>query len=862
MHVSVVGTGYVGTTLSACLADLGHEVTAIDIDEETVGRLNDGEARIHEPGLDGLLSTHVGRRLSATTDHGAATETELTFLAVGTPATEDGSIDASALLAAAEDVGRAIAGKDSYHLVVVKSTVLPDVIETELVPALEAAAGKTEGEGFGVAVNPEFLREGSAVEDFMSPDKIVLGTDGDERALDLLAELYDPLVSDWEVPVVETGRREAAMIKYANNTFLAAKISLINDIGNVCKEFGVDAYEVADAIGLDSRIGGEFLRSGVGWGGSCLTGDQRVLAKDDGGTKLLKLADFFDRYVDGGSIEDVSVLSYDDGTAEFKPVLAATRRPYDGTLYTVETRMNKEVTVTADHPMVTVAEDEQLVTRADELEIGAEIPVLSGIPEAPVEAFDLIDIIDGSRAFDNGTVYLKPSFELADVEAELREALETYNRRFSYDKIHDFVRSNYLVLDAFLEFENELPIDRSDCSLYTTRGGGQTYVPATVPADESFWRFIGYYLSEGCISDDESGHGRTTRRRILLSFHPSEETDYVRDVESYLDSLGVRYRTHTKETSTQIEVSSRVLAALLEELGCGTGSYSAAIPDLAYQGSETDRKALLSGLFRGDGYVEYTSHSNAVVYDYGSVSEALIQGMQFLLHSLDIVPSYKTSQSGKSTRPAHFLRVSSKAQIAALKELFLPPERDRIDRRLEGYEVDIEPIGYTDGGKYTTVPVNQIDVSESEADVYSLEVADTHTFVTTDGLVVHNCFPKDTAALRAAAESADYDPLMVDATIELNDYQPERLLELLETHVDPDGARIAVLGLAFKPGTDDIRGSRAKPVIEGLLDRGADVVAYDPRAAEAMADTFPEIEYADSARGALDGAEGAAVVTD
>jgi UDPglucose 6-dehydrogenase len=278
MDVSVVGSGYVGTTLSACLADLGHEVTAIDIDEATVDRLNDGETTIHEPGLDPLVSAYAGGRLRATTDHAAAADTDVTFLAVGTPANPDGSIDATGLLAAAEDVGGAIAEKSGYHLVVVKSTVLPDVIDEELVPTIEAASGKTDGESIGIAVNPEFQREGSAVEDFMEPDKIVLGTDGDERALDRLAELYQPLVSEWEIPVVETGRREAAMIKYANNTFLAAKVSLINDIGNVCKEFGVDAYEVADAIGLDSRIGEQFLRSGVGWGGSCFPKDTAALA--------------------------------------------------------------------------------------------------------------------------------------------------------------------------------------------------------------------------------------------------------------------------------------------------------------------------------------------------------------------------------------------------------------------------------------------------------------------------------------------------------------------------------------------------------------------------------------------------------
>ena len=289
MHASVVGSGYVGTTVAACLADLGHDVVAIDIDEETVARLDAGETHIHEPKLDPLVSAHAGDRLTATTNHTAVADTDVTFLAAETPAREDGSIDPSALLAAAEDVGEAVADKDGYHLVVVKSTVLPDVIEDELVPAVEQASGKTDGDAVGVAVNPEFQREGSAVDDFMDPDKVVLGTAADDRALDLLAELYQPLVSDWEVPVVETGRREAAMVKYANNTFLAAKISLINDLGNVCKEFGVDAYEVADAIGMDDRIGEQFLRSGVGWGGSCLTGEQRVLAKDANGPKLLSL---------------------------------------------------------------------------------------------------------------------------------------------------------------------------------------------------------------------------------------------------------------------------------------------------------------------------------------------------------------------------------------------------------------------------------------------------------------------------------------------------------------------------------------------------------------------------------------------
>jgi len=865
MDISVIGSGYVGTTLAAVLADAGHDLVNVDLNEGIVADINDGVAPIYEPGLDELVSEHGGDSLRATTDYGEIADTDVTFLALPTPTDDEGKIDLAAMRAGSRSVGEILAEKDGNHLVVVKSTVIPTTTEEVVVPAIEEASGKTAGEDFDIAMNPEFLREGTAVYDCQEPDKVVLGVqDGPagERALDTLHDVYAPILAEHDAPVVETGLREAEMIKYANNAFLAAKISLINELGNICKEYGVDAYEVADAIGLDHRIGPHFLRSGVGWGGSCLTGDQRVLAKDEDGTKHLTLAEFFDHYASGDTIEDVSVLSYaDDGSIEFKPIEAATRRPYEGELHTIKTRMNKEVTVTHDHPMIIVEDGETTVRYAQEVAIDDEIPVQTAIPEDPASTFDLLDLVSKSPSFDNERVYLKPSFDLKNEKEKVRETLREYNQRYSYDKVHEFTRKNYLVLDVFLEFEDDLPISREELAIYTTRGGGQTYVPAVLSLDEDFWRFVGYYLSEGHIHDDNSGHGSTTRKRVFLSFHPSEEPEYVEDVETYLDGLGIRYRTDSQETATQIEVSSRVLAYFLEQLGCGTGSYSARIPDLAFQESPSHRKALLSGLFRGDGYIEYTSHSNAVVYDYGSVSEELIQGMQLLLHSLGIVPSYKTSQSKKSTQPAHFLRVSSKHQIAALSDMFLPDEQEKIQNRLDDV-ADIKPLGHAVGESYTTVPVSDIETERSKTDVYSLEVADNHTFVTTDGLVVHNCFPKDVAAIIHAARERDYDPELLEAAVAVNERQPKRLLGLLDEHVDVAGKRVAVLGLAFKPGTDDIRESRAIPVIEGLLERGADVVGYDPVATENMRERFPAVEYADSAAAALEGAHAALVTTD
>jgi len=277
MHLSVVGSGYVGTTVAACLADLGHEVVNVDVEESVVETINAGESPIHESGLPERIAAHAGPdgtgRLRATTDYGAVVDTELTFLCLPTPTAEGGGIDLSVVEAGAGTLGEALAGKADRHTVVVKSTVVPGTTAERIAPLVREAAGDAP---VGIGMNPEFLREGSAVDDFLDPDKIVLGAE-QAATRETMRAAFAPLVEASDAPVVETGTREAEMMKYANNAFLAAKISLVNEIGNVCKEYGVDTYEVADAMGLDHRIARPFLDSGVGWGGSCFPKDVAAL---------------------------------------------------------------------------------------------------------------------------------------------------------------------------------------------------------------------------------------------------------------------------------------------------------------------------------------------------------------------------------------------------------------------------------------------------------------------------------------------------------------------------------------------------------------------------------------------------------
>ncbi len=276
MHVSIVGSGYVGTTVAACLADLGHDVVNVEIDEDIVETINAGEAPIHEAGLAERIAEHAGSRLRATTDYAAVRDTAVTLLCLPTPQEDDGSLDLAIMQAGAESLGDALAGKDGDHLVVVKSTVLPGTTEEVVGSIVAERSGKRVGEDLHLAMNPEFLRMSTAVEDFLSPDKVVLGTQSEAGAT-ILRELYAPILENEHTDLVETDIREAELIKYANNAFLAAKVSLVNELGNISKAYGADAYDVLEAVGLDDRISERFLRSGLGWGGSCFPKDVNAL---------------------------------------------------------------------------------------------------------------------------------------------------------------------------------------------------------------------------------------------------------------------------------------------------------------------------------------------------------------------------------------------------------------------------------------------------------------------------------------------------------------------------------------------------------------------------------------------------------
>ena len=271
MNIAVVGTGYVGLVLGTCLAETGHDVICVDSDASKIDVLNAGKVPIFEPGLEELLRRNTEEeRLTFSTDlHGAVEKSLIVFIAVGTPSDEVGAADLTSVFDVAQEVGRAMNG---YKIIVTKSTVPVGTADK----VTEIIAAETR-EQFDVVSNPEFLKEGAAVDDFMKPDRIIVGTT-DVRVAEIMKEMYAPFVRTGR-PIIVMDVRSAELTKYACNAMLATRISFINELANLCERVGADVDKVREGMGTDSRIGFAFLFPGIGYGGSCLPKDVRAVVK-------------------------------------------------------------------------------------------------------------------------------------------------------------------------------------------------------------------------------------------------------------------------------------------------------------------------------------------------------------------------------------------------------------------------------------------------------------------------------------------------------------------------------------------------------------------------------------------------------
>jgi len=825
--ICVLGTGYVGLVTGTCFADMGNQVTCVDIIAEKIEALKQGVLPIYEPGLEEMVQRNLrAGRLNFTTSYSEGLDnSDFIFIAVNTPShSSQGGADMSYVESAARGIGQEL---DHYTVIINKSTV--PVGSGDVVTRIIRKNQKRPEVSFAVVSNPEFLREGSAVQDFQNPDRIVLGST-DQEAARKVATLYLPL----RAPIVITDLYTAEMIKYASNAFLATKISFINEIAQICERLGADVKEVAAGMGYDKRITRAFLDAGLGYGGSCFEAGETVFTLNSPNVAAERFDKLFAQAgapFQGDAVELVKpsaqrVLAFDleTGRPIFAGVKAITRRPYKGTMVKINTSMGRTLRVTADHPVI-LYKDQQFTTLpaaavvpGDQLMALCELPVVEQATN-----LNLIELLQDTGL--EADVYVKP---IDNTFSEQYEQFASAVPKHMLKYPLEIKRHNRMSLRLFryLSELHVLDVPAEKLRLYTAKGAA-TMINAIIPIAEDLLRLCGYYLAEGYLAQD-TGRAGAVRERVGFCFH-EQEAEYIADVQRILHRWGLKFIERRGTNALTTIVSSRVFAWLLRDvLRCGTRSEDKALPRLAFNVLPELRLELIRGAFSGDGAVTPVLAGQNLMLEYATVSKALADGMALLLQTIGVIPSIRTRWMNKSKQEAYILRVSGYEQVAALKDVFGDKHRARIESILAGYHRHIQPHGYKRHGAFSTLVVREVRHEDVETMVYSMET-NTGTLIASSGLISHNCFPKDVRALAHMADEAGLHPQLLHAVMEINHDQRLLVVNKLTSILGSlRGCTIGLLGLAFKPNTDDMREAPSVDIIRWVTNQGAVVRVYDP----------------------------------
>lgn len=814
--ICVIGTGYVGLVTGTCFSDMGNCVTCVDIIPEKVERLTEGILPIYEPGLKEMVERNVrAGRLQFTTSYAQGLDAaEFIFIAVNTPTDNNqGGADMSYVERAACSIAEHL---DHYAIIINKSTV--PVGSGDVVTRIIGKHLARPELRFSVVSNPEFLAEGSAVADFQNPDRVVLGS-SDPEAANKVATLYLPL----RAPIVITDLYTAEMIKYASNAFLATRISFINEIAQICERLGADVKEVAAGMGHDRRIGKHFLNAGLGYGGSCFTAQETVFALNSPNIAAEPIETLFARHGtpwQGETVELVQpqgqhVLAFDLSTGQpvLAEVLAVTRRPYTGTMVTITTRLGRTLQVTADHPVVVYTEQQCTILPASEIAPGDQLMALCTLPAVrQATQLSLIQRLQDSALAAHVSVWPVD-------HAALQSA-----RHATPALLVDMEHPPCLPLPLFCALSQQGVLDLPAEGLRLSCGENpQTGIPAVLPVDADLLRLCGYYLAHG-----ESLPADCSALRFTFQ---AEEAESCADLQHILQGLGRRFLSERCGQAQIITVSSRLFAWLLQDaLGCGTDPQHRTLPRLALNVAPHLRLELLRGVFSDTRTLRVVYNERQFLLEYTTPSKALTDGVTLVLQTLGVLPALSQRQS--QTSPTYVLQVQEPAQVALLKDALSSHNRARLQQIVSGEQPVRQVSEEEHHGPFATLTVCEVARQEVETTVYSMETS-TGTLIAASGLISHNCFPKDVRALAHMADEAGLHPQLLRAVMDINHDQRRVVMNKLTSILGSlRGCKIGVLGLAFKPNTDDMREAPSVDIIRWVINQGALVQAYDPVANE------------------------------
>jgi nucleotide sugar dehydrogenase len=837
-RIGVIGLGYVGLPLAVEFAKEGFRVTGIDLDPARVTGVNAGRSYILDVPSEDLRALRAASRLRAAASFDALGEQDAIIICVPTPLRKTREPDMSYIISATEEIAKRIR---RGQLIVLESTTYPGTTDEIILPALEAR-GLRVGRDFCLAFSPERIDPGNATYTTRTIPKVIGGLT--PLCTQLATALYGSTIHR-TVPV--SSSKVAEMVKLLENTFRAVNIGLVNEIALICDRLGIDVWEVIGAAST-KPFGFMPFYPGPGIGGHCLAGHERIVIKRGDAIDVPTFEELFQALEREGSHQmrrhqgmtvirpqGLEALSFDLDKRQlaFQPVTLLVSRAYEGPMASLRTVEGRTLTVTDRHPMV-VHNGALGVRWAKDLHDGDELVVIDSMPDGVAVAHaDLLE------HFRNHPRHVRPIRVVPPRGASWKAYhrwLRPILKRYRSDP-WEYYRRNTIPLAAYLEAERlpDFPrIPHDQLVLSTGKGPSWSTCPAVVALDEPFCRLVGYYLSEGCLTE-----GRTLR--VRFAFH-QDERQYLEDVQGILRSLGLRWSTFRDRRwkTCHIKVSSLPFGVLMRDvLRCGVDSYSMQAPPQLLGLSQRHRAALLAGILRGDGGVEVTNGSRTYVkrgrrythrashgsLNYYSISARLFQQVVLLLQGQGVLPTFK--------QRANLLTVFGEPQLRRCAGWLDGDKRQRLLGYLSAHVKPMPMKRFRSHGAYSSVKVSQRTIFNGQRTVYSAEVANTHTFVTTNGVVVHNCIPSDPVYLAWKARVHGFEARFIELATQINGAMPEYVVEkagkvLNQRRQALKGSRVLLLGLAYKPDVGDLRDSPALDVARLFEERGAIVDYHDP----------------------------------
>ncbi len=833
--ITVIGLGYVGLPLAVSFAKKGWSVYGYDTNKKRVDRLKRGQKYITD--IDPLLVTKLidRKKFLPTADAKTISESDVLIICVPTPLRKVKTPDISYIVKASRAINKYL---KKGQLVILESTTYPGTSREVILPILKKS-GLKEEKDFFLSFSPERIDPGNKEYPLNKIPKVVGGIG--PKSTRLTKKLYSNIIQRI-VPVssIET----AETVKLLENSFRLVNIGLANEFALACDKLGINVWEVIKAAST-KPFGFSPFYPGPGIGGHCLDAKEVVVLRNNKNqTCFRSLEEVFKEESDNSpfkhKLQDIDILKpnkikmlsfdLDKGKTTFKKVSLMTRRKSKDPLLKIVTEGNRKILVSDKHPMIVEDKGKFLVKQAQDLQVNDNLPFLTKYPFYNGEKMQTIDLINClTKSSLVRKIRVKSSIlNWSDYDLQFKEL------NVKYDIRRDWYRNNFVPLECFLKAEEKELIKTEHSHLILCSGKGPSYseFPAVIDLDTDFWRLIGYYLSEGCITKDKS-------YRTRFTFH-SQEKECINDVTSILNNIKIKYSLYQSKRykSFHIKVSSNLLGFLIKEiLGCGVDSYSMHMPDIVFSQPLNCRVELLKGILRGDGGVDvsfgkrdyiknkkhYCHQRNSACINYFTINKVLFNQVISVLHQIGIIPSFK--------RRDNLLVIYGYNQIEKMRDFFLDEKRKKIE---EFFLRHIRPSANKTFLKYSNFATSKVRrIEKNPPDyVYSMEVNDTNTFITSHGFIVHNCIPADPMYLSWKARKLGFKTKMIDLASFTNHFMPEyitkKIKDLLKVSTKKKKPNILLVGVTYKKDVKDLRDSPALDIVDRLKKERVSLDYYDP----------------------------------